>query len=56
VPAIPNETYMTELEVISDSAFGADQETLISVFGWNLYLCGALISWKSKARNSVTLS
>jgi hypothetical protein len=47
---------LTELEGISDSEYGADQEISISVFGWNLYFCGALISWKSKASNSVTLS
>jgi hypothetical protein len=35
---------LTELEGISDSEYGADQETRISVFGWNLYFCGALIS------------
>jgi hypothetical protein len=45
-----------EMEGVSDSEFGADQETRISVFGWNLYFCGALIAWKSKASNSVTLS
>jgi hypothetical protein len=44
------------MEGDSDSEFGADQETRISVFGWNLYFCGALIAWKSKASNSVTLS
>jgi hypothetical protein len=47
---------LAELEGISDSEYGADQESHISVFGWNLYFCGALISWKSKASNSVTLS
>jgi hypothetical protein len=45
-----------ELKGVSDSKFGADKETRISVFGWNLYFCGALIAWKSKAINSVTLS
>jgi hypothetical protein len=27
------------LEGLSDSEYGADQETRISVFGWNLYFC-----------------
>jgi hypothetical protein len=45
---------LAELEGISDSEYGADQETNISVFGWNLYFCGALISWKSKALSEVT--
>jgi hypothetical protein len=54
---IPNNLEgLAELEETSDSECGADQETGISVFGWNLYFCGALISWKSKASNSVTLS
>jgi hypothetical protein len=26
---------LAEMEVISDSEYGADQETRISVFGWN---------------------
>jgi hypothetical protein len=47
---------LAELEGISDSEYGLDQETRISVFGWNLCFCRALISWKSKASNSVTLS
>jgi hypothetical protein len=47
---------LTEMEGISDSAYGADQETRKNVFGWNLYFCGALISWKSKATNGVSLS
>jgi hypothetical protein len=47
---------LTELEGISDSEYGADQETRRSVYGWNLYFCGALISWKSKASSSVKLS
>jgi hypothetical protein len=47
---------LTELEGISDSEYRADQETRIGVFGWNLYFCGALIAWKSKVGNSVTLS
>jgi hypothetical protein len=47
---------LTDLEGISNSEYRAGQETRISVFGWNLYFCRALIAWKSKARNSVTLS
>jgi hypothetical protein len=47
---------LTELEGKSDSEYESDQETRINVFGWNLYFCGALISWKSMASNSVTLS
>jgi hypothetical protein len=45
-----------DMEEVSDSDFGADQETRNSVFGWNLYFCGAMNAWKSKASNSVTLS
>jgi hypothetical protein len=47
---------LAELEVISDSEYGVDQERRISGFGWNLYFCEALIFCKSKASNSVTLS
>jgi hypothetical protein len=35
---------LTEVEGISDSEYGADQETCISVFGWKLYFCGGLIA------------
>jgi hypothetical protein len=45
-----------EMEGVSDSEFGAYQEIRTGVFGWKLYFCGALIAWKSKASNSVTLS
>jgi hypothetical protein len=39
-----------------DSEFGAAPETCISFFGYNIYFCEALIAWKSKAGQSVTLS
>jgi hypothetical protein len=51
-----NKDGRAEMEGFSDSEFGADQETIICVFGENLYFCGSLIARKSKARNSVTLS
>jgi hypothetical protein len=35
-----------EMEGVSDSEFGADQETRNSVFVWNLHFYGALIAWK----------
>jgi hypothetical protein len=44
------------LKGISDSEFSGDQETRKSVYGYVVYYCGALISWKSKSGNSVTLS
>jgi hypothetical protein len=47
---------LAELEGVSDSEYGAEQATQISIFVCSLYFCGALISWKSKASNSVTLS
>jgi hypothetical protein len=40
----------------SDSEFAGDRETRKSVFGFITFLCGAPISWKSKACHSVTLS
>jgi hypothetical protein len=52
---ITNRNYMTQLEGISHGKNGTDQGIQISVFGWNFYFCCALISWKSKIRNSVTL-
>jgi hypothetical protein len=41
---------------VSDSEFGGDKDTRISVYGYLLFFCGALIAWKSKAGKSVTLS
>jgi hypothetical protein len=40
----------------SDREFAGDRETRKSVFGFITFLCGAPISWKSKACHSVTLS
>jgi Reverse transcriptase (RNA-dependent DNA polymerase) len=40
----------------SDSEFVGDRDTHKSVFGFITFLCGAPISWKSKACHSVTLS
>ena len=44
------------MDGISDSEYGADEETRISVFGYEVYFCEALVAWKSKASRSVTLS
>jgi hypothetical protein len=44
------------LEGISDSEYAGDKDTRISVYGYQLYFCGAPISWKSKSGKSVTLS
>ena len=41
---------------LCNSEFCVDKETRISVYGFILYLCGAPISWRSKAGKSVTLS
>ena len=40
----------------SDSDFGGDKETRISIAGFILYLMGVPISWRSKGQKSVTLS
>ena len=40
----------------SDSDFGGDKETRISITGFILYLMGVPISWQSKGQKSVTLS
>ena len=41
---------------LCDSEFCGDKETRISFYGFILYLCGAPISWRSKAGKSMTLS
>ena len=40
----------------SDSDFGGDKETRISVAGFILCLMGVPVSWRSKGQKSVTLS
>jgi len=40
----------------SDSDFGGDKETRISVAGFIIYLMGVPISWKSKGQKTVALS
>jgi hypothetical protein len=37
------------MDGITDSEFGADEETRISVFGYEVYFCKALVAWKSRA-------
>jgi hypothetical protein len=34
-----------EMEGTTDSEFGADQHTRISVFGYEVYFCKALVTW-----------
>ena len=36
------------LKALSDSDFASDNETRISVFGYNIYFCGIPIAWRSK--------
>ena len=45
-----------DLKVYCDSDFAGDKETRISVAGYVMYLCGTLISWRSKVMKHVTLS
>jgi hypothetical protein len=47
---------MFYLEGISDSSFGEDKDTRISVYGYVVYFCGAPVATKSKLGKSVTLS
>jgi transposase InsO family protein len=47
---------MFYLEGISDSSFGEDKDTRISVYGYVVYFCGAPVATKSKLGRSVTLS
>jgi Reverse transcriptase (RNA-dependent DNA polymerase) len=44
------------MEGLSDSEYAGDRDTRISVYGYLIYFCGALIAWKSKSGRSVTLS
>ncbi len=44
------------MEMLSDSDYGGDPDTRISVTGYCLYILGALVLWKSKAQTGITLS
>ena len=52
----PNANDPVQLVAYSDSEYGGDRDTRISVYGYKIYMNGALISWKSKSGKSVTLS
>lgn len=52
----PNMNEPVELIAYSDSEYGGDKDTRISVYGYKVYMNNALISWKSKSGKSVTLS
>jgi hypothetical protein len=53
---IPTEDTEFALGGTTDSKFKADPDSRISVFGYNIYFCEALIPWKSKYGQSVTLT
>jgi hypothetical protein len=40
----------------TDREIRADPDSLISVFGYNIYFCETLIAWRSKAGQRVTIS
>ena len=44
------------LKALSDSDFASDKERRISIFGYIIYFCGILITWRSKGMISVVLS
>jgi hypothetical protein len=44
------------IDEISDSSFGKDEDTRISVYGYVVYFCGAPVATKYKLGRSVTLS
>ena len=45
-----------ELKGFCDSDFAGDTDTRRSVSGFVIYLCGAVIAWRSKGQKSVSLS
>jgi hypothetical protein len=52
----PHGNQPVEIVAYSDSEYGGDRDTRVSVYGYKIYMNGALISWKSKSGKSVTLS
>ena len=55
-PTTEDKDELLQLTVYCDSDYAGDKETRISIAGYIMYLCGAPISWRSKAMKSVTLS
>ena len=55
-PVLQGTNGFFDLQTYCDSDFAGDKETRISVAGYVMYLCGAPISWRSKAMKHVTLS
>ena len=51
----PQGNHPVEIVAYSDCEYGGDRDTRISVYGYKIYMNGALISWKSKSGKSVTL-
>ena len=51
-----SENFIWEMKAYSDSDFAGDTDTRKSVNGFVIYLCGAIISWRSKGQKSVSLS
>jgi hypothetical protein len=44
------------IEGVSEDIFGEDQDTILSFYGYVVYLCDAPVATKSKSGRSVTLS
>ena len=44
------------LYVYSDSDYGGDKDSCISVGGYVLYVCGVPVSWSSRSQRTITLS
>jgi hypothetical protein len=55
-PKIEDADGSWDITMFSDSDFGGDSDTRISVSGFCVFLLGVPICWKSKTQRSVTLS
>ena len=57
LPAMRNEEdIQRSLEGYCDSHFAGDKDKRISVTGFCVYVCGCLVSWKTRGQKHVTLS
>jgi len=52
----PNEEFKNVIMGFSDSNYATDKDGRRSISGFAIYYCGALVSWKSKMQQCVTLS
>ena len=50
------EKFSWNIQAFSDSDYAGDKDTILSLSGFVIYICGNAVAWRSKAQHNVTLS